>query len=106
MRRSRLDFDALPLFSFSWAKRESALGSSSADVMEMPAEHALPASAEVVVIGGGVAGVTTAYYLALAGVPVVLCEKGRIAVVTMQGLVARLAPQRQTTSARSVLRVA
>ena len=30
-------------------------------------------------IGGGIAGVTTAYYLALAGVPVVLCEKGRIA---------------------------
>ena len=33
-------------------------------------------------------------------------HKGLIAVVTMQGLVARLAPQRQTTSARSVLRVA
>jgi glycine/D-amino acid oxidase-like deaminating enzyme len=38
-----------------------------------------PASTEVVVIGGGVAGVSTAYYLACAGVPVVLCEKGRIA---------------------------
>ncbi len=36
-------------------------------------------STEFVVIGGGIAGVTTAYYLALAGVPVVLCEKGRIA---------------------------
>jgi glycine/D-amino acid oxidase-like deaminating enzyme len=33
----------------------------------------------VVVIGGGVAGVATAYYLARAGVPVTLCEKGRIA---------------------------
>jgi glycine/D-amino acid oxidase-like deaminating enzyme len=36
-------------------------------------------AAEVVVIGGGVAGVATAYYLARAGVPVTLCEKGRIA---------------------------
>ncbi|MEQ9330034.1 FAD-binding oxidoreductase [Thalassobaculum sp.] len=41
--------------------------------------RALPASADVVVIGGGVAGVSTAYYLARAGVSVVLCEKGRIA---------------------------
>ncbi len=33
-------------------------------------------------------------------------NKGLIAVVTMQGLVARLAPQRQAASAQSVLRVA
>jgi glycine/D-amino acid oxidase-like deaminating enzyme len=39
----------------------------------------LPQRAEVVVIGGGVAGVSTAYYLAMAGTPVVLCEKGVIA---------------------------
>ncbi|HEY0275183.1 MAG TPA: FAD-dependent oxidoreductase, partial [Paenirhodobacter sp.] len=38
-----------------------------------------PAQADAVIIGGGVAGVMTAYFLALAGKRVVLCEKGRIA---------------------------
>lgn len=46
-----------------------------------PPTHAgdLPNSADVVVIGGGVIGVTTALFLARAGVSVVLLEKGRIA---------------------------
>jgi len=39
----------------------------------------LPAASEVVVIGGGVAGVSTAWFLARRGVPVLLLEKGRIA---------------------------
>ncbi|SMF79560.1 Glycine/D-amino acid oxidase [Tistlia consotensis] len=39
----------------------------------------LPEAADVVVIGGGVAGVATAWHLARQGVRVVLCEKGRIA---------------------------
>ena len=39
----------------------------------------LPDAADVVVIGGGIAGVMTAWFLARAGQKVVLCEKGRIA---------------------------
>lgn len=39
----------------------------------------LPEAADVVVIGGGVIGVMTAWFLAAQGVRVVLCEKGRIA---------------------------
>lgn len=49
--------------------------------LETPAGFAgpLPERADVVVIGGGIIGVMTAYYLAERGVKVVLCEKGRIA---------------------------
>jgi len=39
----------------------------------------LPNSCEVVVVGGGIVGVSTACFLARKGIPVVLCEKGRIA---------------------------
>jgi len=42
-------------------------------------DRPLPASTEVVVIGGGVVGVSTAWFLARRGVPVPLVEKGRIA---------------------------
>ncbi len=41
--------------------------------------RSLPASTQVVVIGGGIVGVCTALFLAERGIPVVLCEKGRIA---------------------------
>jgi glycine/D-amino acid oxidase-like deaminating enzyme len=46
-----------------------------------PVEHAgqLPQKADVAIIGGGVIGVMTAFYLAKHGRKVVLCEKGRIA---------------------------
>jgi glycine/D-amino acid oxidase-like deaminating enzyme len=39
----------------------------------------LPKSCDVVVIGGGVIGVMTAWHLAERGLSVVMCEKGRIA---------------------------
>ena len=38
----------------------------------------LPKAADVVVVGGGIMGVMTAWYLAEAGIKVVLCEKGRV----------------------------
>jgi glycine/D-amino acid oxidase-like deaminating enzyme len=42
-------------------------------------DPSLPATTGVVVIGGGIIGVCTAFFLARKGVPVVLCEKGEIA---------------------------
>ncbi len=49
--------------------------------MDRPARFtaALPKACDVVVIGGGIMGVMTAWYLAEAGIKVVLCEKGRVA---------------------------
>lgn len=40
---------------------------------------ATPAAADVVVIGAGIAGTATSYFLAQHGLKVVLCEKGRVA---------------------------
>ena len=39
-------------------------------------DASLPGSADVVIIGGGIIGVSTALFLAERGVKVVLCEKG------------------------------
>jgi len=41
--------------------------------------QSVPGSADVVIIGGGIVGVSTAWFLARQGVNVVLCEKGHIA---------------------------
>lgn len=42
-------------------------------------DETLPARTGVVIIGGGIIGTCTAFFLARKGVPVVLCEKGHIA---------------------------
>ncbi|MDE0716338.1 MAG: FAD-dependent oxidoreductase, partial [Rhodospirillaceae bacterium] len=39
----------------------------------------LPEAVDVAVIGAGIAGTATAWFLARAGVSVLLCEKGRAA---------------------------
>ena len=44
---------------------------------EPPAE--IPSRADIVIIGGGIVGVSTAWFLARQGIDVVLCEKGHIA---------------------------
>ena len=44
----------------------------------IPSDDALPASADVVVIGGGIAGASAAYWLARRGVSVALLEKGLV----------------------------
>jgi glycine/D-amino acid oxidase-like deaminating enzyme len=41
--------------------------------------EAIPRSADIVIIGGGILGVCTAWFLTMQGVNVVLCEKGHIA---------------------------
>ena len=41
--------------------------------------ESIPVSADVVIIGGGIVGVSTAWFLTRQGVNVVLCEKGHIA---------------------------
>ena len=50
-----------------------------APLMHIEFSPSLPREADVVVIGGGVVGVFTAYYLARRGVKVALVEKGRVA---------------------------
>ncbi len=48
-------------------------------VEHVPGDPILPERSSVVVIGGGIIGVCTAYFLAAKGVQVTLCEKGKIA---------------------------
>jgi glycine/D-amino acid oxidase-like deaminating enzyme len=45
----------------------------------VPSDESVPAAVDVVVIGGGIIGASTAFFLAQRGVSVALCEKGEIA---------------------------
>ncbi|MBL8702832.1 MAG: FAD-binding oxidoreductase [Alphaproteobacteria bacterium] len=49
-----------------------------APLLHIESSPALPTAADVVVIGGGIVGVSAAYYLARRGLRVALVEKGRI----------------------------
>lgn len=49
-----------------------------APLLHIETDTSLPQSADCVVIGAGIAGVSSAYWLARAGLKVVLLEKGRI----------------------------
>jgi glycine/D-amino acid oxidase-like deaminating enzyme len=48
-------------------------------VDEVDTDTVLPSRADAVVVGGGIAGVTSAMFLAERGISVVLCEKGSLA---------------------------
>lgn len=49
------------------------------DLSRLEHQDTLPETCDTLIIGGGIAGVMTAYFLAKQGQRVVVCEKGRIA---------------------------
>ncbi len=60
---------------------ESMPANLVAQTWERPLQppDSIPASADIVIIGGGIVGVSTAWFLARQGIDVVVCEKGHIA---------------------------
>lgn len=56
---------------------DAIVASTWSKPLEVPKR--IPAKADVVIIGGGIVGVSTAWALAKQGIDVVLCEKGHIA---------------------------
>src|SRR5215210_9379155 len=59
-------------------KRRSEIPSMQHPLRAIETSPGIPKRADVVVIGGGIIGVFTAYYLAKRGLTVALVEKGRI----------------------------
>jgi len=49
------------------------------EVELVESDSVVPRLAEVIIVGGGIIGVSTTYFIAERGVRVVLCEKGVIA---------------------------
>ncbi|MBT8096196.1 MAG: FAD-binding oxidoreductase [Woeseia sp.] len=62
----------------STIEAESYTVAANWDLSGLPAPT-LPDAADVVIIGGGIVGVSTAWFLAKQNINVVLCEKGRVA---------------------------
>jgi glycine oxidase len=58
----------------------------------------MKSSSEVVILGGGVIGLTTAYYLARAGVRVVLCDQGKVGQEASWAGAGILPPSEPTTA--------
>src|ERR1044071_10507187 len=71
----------------------------------MKREHALPARARVVVVGGGVAGCSTAYHLAKRGwTDVVLVERKRLTSGTTWHAAGLITQARPTYGTREIVR--
>ncbi len=55
------------------------MSSMITDISPIQFADELPAECDVLIIGAGIAGIATAYFLAKRGVKAVVCEKGRVA---------------------------
>jgi glycine/D-amino acid oxidase-like deaminating enzyme len=61
------------------ALKPGSLQASTSRARPVRGQGTLPAQADVVIIGAGIMGVSTAFFLAEKGLSVVVCEKGQVA---------------------------